>query len=98
MTAHRKGNKTHAYSAQRSGSKKYAKVDRRKRNTPRTQLWIKSPNDIKFGIQIQDAKRNIVTETDIQFYYSSNMDSIYEELKSKGVDITAPEKHEWGGE
>jgi hypothetical protein len=27
------------------------------------------------------------------------MDSIYEEeLKSKGVNITAPEKHEWGDE
>jgi hypothetical protein len=33
--AHRKGNKTHAYSAQRSGSKKYAKVERRKRNKPK---------------------------------------------------------------
>jgi len=30
--AHRKGNKTHAYTAQRSGSKKYAKDERRKRN------------------------------------------------------------------
>ena len=28
-------NKTHAYSAQRSGSKKHAKVDRRKRNKPK---------------------------------------------------------------
>jgi hypothetical protein len=34
--AHQKGNKTHAYSAKRSGSKKYAKVGRRKRNNPRT--------------------------------------------------------------
>ena len=36
MVVHRKGNKTHAYTAQRSGSKKYAKIDRRKRNNPRT--------------------------------------------------------------
>jgi hypothetical protein len=28
-------NKTHAYSAKRSGSKKYAKAERRKRNKPR---------------------------------------------------------------
>ena len=35
MMAHRKGNKTHAYSTQRSGSKKYAKVERRKRNKPK---------------------------------------------------------------
>jgi len=30
--SYRKGNKTHAYSAQRSESKKYAKDERRKRN------------------------------------------------------------------
>ena len=35
MIAHRRGNKTHAYSAQRSGSKKYAKAERRKRNKPK---------------------------------------------------------------
>ena len=35
MIAHRRGNKTHAYSAQRSGSKKYAKAERRKRNMPK---------------------------------------------------------------
>gem|GEM_PF-1504586 len=31
----RKKNKTHAYSSVRSGSKKYAKVERRKRNKPK---------------------------------------------------------------
>jgi hypothetical protein len=35
MMAHRKVNKTHAFSTQRSGSKKYAKVERRKRNKPK---------------------------------------------------------------
>lgn len=35
IMAHRKGNKTHSYSAQRSGSKKYAKTERRKRNKPK---------------------------------------------------------------
>ena len=35
MISHRRGNKTHAYSAQRSGSKKYAKAERRKRNKPK---------------------------------------------------------------
>jgi len=33
--AKRDKTKTHAYSAQRSGSKKYAKVERRKRHKPR---------------------------------------------------------------
>jgi hypothetical protein len=33
--AHRKGVKTHSYSAQRSGSKKYAKSERRKRSKPK---------------------------------------------------------------
>ena len=33
--AHRKGNKTHVHSAARSGSKKYAKAERRKRNKPK---------------------------------------------------------------
>jgi hypothetical protein len=33
--ARRENNKTHAYSAQRSGSKKYAKAERRKRHKPR---------------------------------------------------------------
>ena len=32
VMTHRKGSKTHVYSAQRSGSKKYAKAERRKRN------------------------------------------------------------------
>jgi hypothetical protein len=33
--ARRENNKTHAYSAQRSGSKKYAKAERRKRHKSR---------------------------------------------------------------
>ncbi len=33
--AKRDNTKTHAYSAQRSGSKKYAKAERRKRHKPR---------------------------------------------------------------
>ena len=37
---HKKKNKTHAYSALRSSSKKYQKVERRKRNKPRWCLHI----------------------------------------------------------
>ena len=45
---------------------------------------------------IEAIKKSIGTETGIWFY-SNNMQSTYEELRSKGVDITAPEKQEWGG-
>jgi len=42
------------------------------------------------------AKKNIGTNTGVWFY-TSNIQSTYEELKSKGVDISAPQKQEWGG-
>jgi uncharacterized glyoxalase superfamily protein PhnB len=42
------------------------------------------------------AKKNIGKNTGVWFY-TSNIKSTYEELKSKGVDISAPQKQEWGG-
>ena len=42
------------------------------------------------------AKKNIGTNTGVWFY-TSNIQSTYEELKSKGVDISAPQKQELGG-
>jgi lactoylglutathione lyase len=45
---------------------------------------------------VEAAKKGIGTETGIWFY-SNDMQSTYEELKNKGVDITPPEKQEWGG-
>lgn len=42
------------------------------------------------------AKKNIGTNTGV-WLYTSNIQSTYEELKSKGVDISAPQKQEWGG-
>jgi uncharacterized glyoxalase superfamily protein PhnB len=45
--------------------------------------------------EIEAAKKGIGTETGIWFY-SDNITSTYEELKNKGVYITAPEKQEWG--
>jgi uncharacterized glyoxalase superfamily protein PhnB len=45
---------------------------------------------------VEATKKGIGTETGIWFY-SDDMQSTYEELKNKGVDITPPEKQEWGG-
>ena len=46
--------------------------------------------------EIEAAKKGIGTETGIWFY-SDDITSTYGELKKKGVDISAPEKQEWGG-
>ena len=43
--------------------------------------------------EIEAAKKGIGTETCIWFYLD-NITSTYEELKNKGVYITAPEKQE----
>jgi uncharacterized glyoxalase superfamily protein PhnB len=46
--------------------------------------------------ETQLAKKNIGTNTGVWLYSSDNQ-STYEELKSKGVDISVPQKQEWGG-
>ena len=46
--------------------------------------------------ELEVARKNIGRNTGVWFY-SSDIQSTYEELKSKGVDITKPEKQEWGG-
>jgi lactoylglutathione lyase len=38
----------------------------------------------------------IGTDTDVWFY-SNDIESTYEELKDKGVDLTKPERQDWGG-
>ena len=45
---------------------------------------------------VEAVKKGIGTETGIWFY-SDEMQSTYEELKNKGVEITPPERQEWGG-
>jgi lactoylglutathione lyase len=59
-------------------------------------LMVPNPMMMSDGVEIEAAKKSIGAETGIWFY-SNNIQSTYEELKSKGVDITAPEKQEWGG-
>ena len=46
--------------------------------------------------ELEIARKNIGRNTGVWFY-SSDIQSTYEDLKSKGVDITKPEKQEWGG-
>jgi lactoylglutathione lyase len=59
-------------------------------------LMVPNPIVMSDGVEIEAIKKSIGAETGIWFY-SKNMQSTYEELKGKGVDITAPEKQEWGG-
>jgi lactoylglutathione lyase len=59
-------------------------------------LMVPNPMMMSDGVEIEAIKKSIRAETGIWFY-SNNIQSTYEELKSRGVDITAPEKQEWGG-
>lgn len=46
--------------------------------------------------EFERAKKEIGAFTGVWFY-TENIKSTYDELKKKGVDITPPEKQEWGG-
>jgi lactoylglutathione lyase len=59
-------------------------------------LMVPNPMVMSDGVEIEAIKKSIGAETGIWFY-SNNIQSTYEELKGKRVDITAPEKQEWGG-
>ena len=59
-------------------------------------LMVPNPMMMSDGVEIEVIKKSIGIETGIWFY-SNNIQSTYEDLRSKGVDITAPEKQEWGG-
>ena len=58
-------------------------------------LMEPSPNNMP-PEDVEMAKRSIGTPTGVWFY-SYDIKSAYEELKSKGVDITEPKQQEWGG-
>ncbi len=45
---------------------------------------------------VEGAKRTIGMPTGIWFY-TNDIQSTYNELKQKGVDISEPQKQEWGG-
>lgn len=60
-------------------------------------LSIMEPNpQLMTPEELEIARKNIGRNTGVWFY-TSNIQSTYEDLKSKGVDITKPEKQEWGG-
>jgi hypothetical protein len=59
-------------------------------------LMVPNPMVMSEGLEIEAIKKSIGAETGIWFY-SNNIQSTYEELKGKRVDITVPEKQEWGG-
>jgi len=46
--------------------------------------------------EFERAKKEIGAFTGVWFY-TDDIKSTYEELKKKGVNITSPEKQEWGG-
>ena len=61
-------------------------------------LSLVEPNRelLKTDEEINRAKMKIGTDTDVWFY-ANNIESTYEELKGKGVNLTKPEKQDWGG-
>ena len=58
-------------------------------------LLVPAPGMVS-GDETQEAKLEIGKSTGIWFY-CDNIDATYDELIRKGVDITLPEKQEWGG-
>ncbi|HEX2306615.1 MAG TPA: VOC family protein [Nitrososphaeraceae archaeon] len=60
-------------------------------------LSIMEPNSQMMSPEeLEIAKKNIGRNTGVWFY-TSDIHSTYDELKSKSVDVTEPEKQEWGG-
>jgi len=60
-------------------------------------LSIMEPNSQMMSKdELEIARKNIGRNTGVWFF-TSDIQSTYGELKSKGIDITKPEKQEWGG-
>ena len=61
-------------------------------------LSLVEPNRelLKTDEEINRPKMKIGTDTDVWFY-ANDIESTYEELKGKGVNLTKPEKQDWGG-
>jgi lactoylglutathione lyase len=51
---------------------------------------------LKTDEEINRAKMKIGTDTDVWFH-ANDIESTYEELKGKGVNLIKPEKQDWGG-
>ena len=62
-----------------------------------TTISLMEPNqDMMTNEEIEQAKQEIGTMTNIWFY-TKNIGNTYKELKEKGVNITEPKKQDWGG-
>jgi Lactoylglutathione lyase and related lyases len=62
-----------------------------------TTLSLMVPDERMMSIiEVETAKSQMGKPTGLWFY-SNNIDATYEALKNRGVDITIPEKQEWGG-
>ena len=61
-------------------------------------LSLVEPNRelLKTDEEINRAKMKIGTDTDVWFY-ANDIESTYEELKGKGINLTKPEKQDWDG-
>src|SRR5919108_499819 len=61
-------------------------------------LSLVEPNRelLKTDEEINRAKMKIGTDTDVWFY-ANDIESTYKELKDKDVNLTKPEKQDWGG-
>ena len=72
--------------------------------------WIEvAPKDSESTLSIMEPNSQMMTEDELEiarknigrntgvWFFTSDIESTYEELKSKGIDITKPEKQEWGG-
>jgi lactoylglutathione lyase len=51
---------------------------------------------LKTDEEINRAKMKIGTDTDVWFH-ANDIESTYEEMKGKGVNLIKPEKQDWGG-
>jgi len=58
-------------------------------------ISLVDPNSFDIPDKREDAKKKIGTSTGIWFY-TKDIQASYEILKSKGVEITPPEKQSWG--
>jgi lactoylglutathione lyase len=65
-------------------------------NSTTTISLMEPHSDMMTNEEIEQAKKEIGTMTSLWFY-TKNIDDTYKELQEKGVNITEPQKQDWGG-
>ena len=66
------------------------------KNSTTTISLMEPHSDMMTNEEIEQAKKEIGTMTSLWFY-TKNIDDTYKELQEKGVNITEPQKQDWGG-